>query len=86
MNVSLNKHYDEFIKNEVESGRYNSASEVIRAALRMLEEHDKTKQAEIEYYRREIQKGLDSGPSQEWNLEETLKKAHKRMEESGHDF
>lgn len=36
--LSIGKHWEGFIKNEIASGRYGSASEVIRAALRELEE------------------------------------------------
>jgi antitoxin ParD1/3/4 len=36
--VSLGGHWEEFIKDEIESGRYSSASEVVRAALRELED------------------------------------------------
>ena len=35
--VSLGRHWEEFIKSEIESGRYSSASEVVCAALRELE-------------------------------------------------
>ena len=36
--LSLGKHWETFIKNEIASGRYGSASEVVRDALRTLEE------------------------------------------------
>ncbi len=75
MNVSLNPHFNEFINGLVEAGHYNSASEVIREALRLLE---KQKQTEVEYFRREIQKGIDSGPSTPWNKEEFLREARER--------
>jgi antitoxin ParD1/3/4 len=39
-NVALGKHYEEYVKKQLESGRYNNASEVIRAGLRLLEDHD----------------------------------------------
>ena len=41
MNVSLTPHLEEMIRRKVESGRYSSASEVVREALRLLEEHDR---------------------------------------------
>ncbi len=40
--LSLGEHWEVFIRNEVASGRYGSASEVVRSALRVLEER-KTK-------------------------------------------
>jgi len=40
MNVSLTPELDKFVAGKVETGRYNSASEVVREALRLLEEHD----------------------------------------------
>lgn len=36
-NVALGNHYEEFIRKQLESGRYNNASEVVRAGLRLLE-------------------------------------------------
>ncbi len=37
MNISLTKHYNEFVEEKVKSGRYESRSEVVRAALRLME-------------------------------------------------
>ena len=37
--LSLGKHWEEFIRGEIQSGRYASASEVVRDALRTLEDH-----------------------------------------------
>lgn len=34
-------HFDAYIAGQLESGRFNNASEVVRNALRMMEEHDK---------------------------------------------
>lgn len=38
MNVALTAHWEGFIRQLIESGRYNNASEVVRAALRRLQE------------------------------------------------
>lgn len=39
-NVALGNHYEQFVKKQLESGRYNNASEVVRAGLRLLEDHE----------------------------------------------
>ncbi|MDX8524587.1 type II toxin-antitoxin system ParD family antitoxin [Mesorhizobium sp. MSK_1335] len=39
-NYALTDHYESFIRKQVESGRYNNASEVVRAGLRMLEDFE----------------------------------------------
>ena len=55
--VSLGPHYEEFIRQNIAGGRYNNASEVIRAALRRLEE-DETRLAAI---RAALNEGEESG-------------------------
>ncbi|MGH2561763.1 MAG: type II toxin-antitoxin system ParD family antitoxin [Thermomicrobiales bacterium] len=40
MNVSLTPHLESMVRQKVASGRYNNASEVVREALRLMEEHD----------------------------------------------
>ena len=60
MNVSLTPRLEALVRQKVESGLYNSASEVVREALRLLEEHDRIKEMKLEELRKEIQKGLDS--------------------------
>jgi antitoxin ParD1/3/4 len=55
--VSLGSHFDEFIARQIESGRYGSASEVVRAALRLLEDHESKRNA----LRRLLEEGEQSG-------------------------
>jgi antitoxin ParD1/3/4 len=38
--IALGDHYEQFVRDQLASGRYNNASEVVRAALRMLEDHE----------------------------------------------
>ncbi len=39
-NVNLADHHANFIRSSVDSGRYRNASEVVRAGLRLLEDHE----------------------------------------------
>jgi antitoxin ParD1/3/4 len=54
MNVSLTPELDKFVAAKVESGRYTSASEVVREALRLLEEHDRVRGAQIAAFNDEL--------------------------------
>ncbi len=54
MNVSLTSELDKFVAAKVESGRYTSASEVVREALRLLEERDRTRTAQFAAFNREL--------------------------------
>jgi antitoxin ParD1/3/4 len=60
MNVSLTKKQEEYIANQIASGDYQNASELVRDALRM---HQIYREKVIADLRKEIQKGLDSGYS-----------------------
>jgi antitoxin ParD1/3/4 len=60
MNVSLTPQLEKFVANKVASGRYNSASEVIREALRLLEEHDQARTAQITAFNQELGQRLAS--------------------------
>ena len=60
MNVSLTPELEGLVTAKVESGMYNSASEVIRASLRLLQEQDQIREEKLQWLRREIKKGTDS--------------------------
>ena len=59
MNVSLTPELEKFVSAKVESGRYNSASEVVREALRLLEEHDQARAAQLADFNQELGRRLD---------------------------
>lgn len=60
MNVSLTPELDRFVAGKVESGRYTSASEVVREALRLLEEHDRARAAQLASFNHELGSRLAS--------------------------
>ena len=63
MNVSLTPQQEELVQQQVASGLYGSASEVVREALRLLEERDRVRALRQEELRAEIRKGMESGPA-----------------------
>jgi antitoxin ParD1/3/4 len=60
MNVSLTPELEEFVSTKVGSGRYNSASEVVREALRLLEEHDRARASQLAEFNQELGRRLAS--------------------------
>ena len=63
MNVSLTPELEALIAAKVKSGRYQTASEVVREALRVFEEREWLRERKIEALQKEILAGLESGPS-----------------------
>jgi antitoxin ParD1/3/4 len=61
--VALSAHFENFVRDQVDSGRYNNASEVVRAALRLLEDQQKIEAMKFEALRAAIAAGLASGPA-----------------------
>lgn len=66
--VSLGDHFSSFVDRQVELGKYASVSEVIRAGLRLLEEHD----LEVEALRAALIDGEASGPAEPFDVEAFL--------------
>lgn len=65
--VALSTHFETFIREQVNSGRYNNASEVVRAGLRLLEEQQSRRTIELEELRSAIAAGLASGSGRDAN-------------------
>jgi antitoxin ParD1/3/4 len=72
--ILLGEHFEKFISSEVSSGRYGSASEVIRTALRMLETEEQKKKALI----KALIKGEKSGRIENFDSVAHLAKLHKK--------
>ncbi|MFZ5453501.1 MAG: type II toxin-antitoxin system ParD family antitoxin [Thermodesulfobacteriota bacterium] len=79
MNISLTPQLEELVRKKVESGRYGSASEVMRAALRLLEERDRLQALRLEELQEEIRKGLASGEPTPLNVGEIKARGRKRL-------
>lgn len=62
--VALSPHFEAFIQEQVKSGRYNNASEVVRAGLRLLEDQHARAKIQHEEMRAAIAAGLASGSGQ----------------------
>ena len=60
--VALSAHFESFIQQQVKSGRYNNASEVVRAGLRLLEDQHARAKMQHEELRAAIAAGRASGP------------------------
>lgn len=78
MNVSLTPQLEELIRSKVSSGMYTSASEVVREALRLMDEQDRRRQVTLDELRREVGKGIDSGASEPWDAIAVKTKARAR--------
>jgi antitoxin ParD1/3/4 len=78
MNINLTPHLENIVRQKVTSGLYASASEVIREALRLMEEHDQARAIKLEQLRQDIRDGLNSGEPTPWNPEEIKQEGRKR--------
>jgi len=59
MNVSLTPELERFIGELVEGGRYRSASEAVRGAIRLLQDREAERSAKLEALRRSIEMGVE---------------------------
>ena len=57
----IGDHFESFIKEQIQQGRYASASEVVRDGLRALEDREKLRAVKLDALRRDIKRGADSG-------------------------
>lgn len=72
--ILLGDYFDNFISQQIKSGKFSSASEVVRTALRMFE-HEESKKTELI---NELKKGEKSGFVENFDRKEFLKSLHEK--------
>ena len=72
--ITIGDELSNFVATQVESGRYGSASEVVRAGLRMLEEHE----AKLRALRAALQEGEDSGTPTAFDFDDLAKRKRQK--------
>jgi antitoxin ParD1/3/4 len=77
LNINLPPQLEEMVRRKVASGMYASASEVVREALRLLDEYERTRAARLEQLRADIEEGLASGDPVPWAAGEFKQMARK---------
>ncbi len=71
--IVLGDHFDKFISAQLQDGRYGSASEIVRQALRLLEEHEQ----KVALLRQALIDGENSGTSTPLEMKEIIREARR---------
>ncbi|MGI2907462.1 type II toxin-antitoxin system ParD family antitoxin [Tolypothrix sp. VBCCA 56010] len=90
MNVSLTLELEQFIKDKVNSGKYNSVSEVIGEALRLLDERDRFQEQRLAELKAKIREGIEElergegidGEEVFAELEEDIRRVEAQMQQA----
>ena len=77
--ISLGNHFESFIEHSVNDGRFNNASEVVRAGLRLLEDEENKMVA----LRKAINDGIESGRSVDFDAKKHLNVLKARKTSNG---
>jgi antitoxin ParD1/3/4 len=86
MNVHIGETLEKFVQDLIQTGLYQSQSEVIREGLRLLKEREDLRKLRLEELRSEIQRGIDSsarGESEPFDIEEIKAEGRKRLSQRG---
>ncbi len=70
--ILLDRHSAEFVKAKIDEGQYSTADDVVRAALRLLEDQD----AQLQALRAALIEGEESGPPQDFDFDVFLARMH----------
>ena len=83
MNVSLTPQLETFVRSKVETGRYNSSSEVVREALRLLEQFEDVRQRKLDVLNGDLAEAvhaLDRGEGTPLDVGEVKREGRARKE------
>ena len=79
MNINLTPQLEEMVRMKVSSGLYNSASEVVREALRLMQCEDQVRAAKLAQLRNDIHEGLDSGSAGTLDIHDIKRRGRERL-------
>ncbi len=83
MNINLSPQLESMVREKVSAGLYTSASEVVREALRLMQEKDELRATRLGELRQEIKAGLDSGPATPLDMQEVVAEGQRRRAARG---
>ncbi len=86
MNISLTPELEQFVQSTVKNGRYLSATEVVLAGLRLLEEQEMERLVRLEELRKEIMIGIEASDRGElFDGEEVLRELREEIRQEDED-
>jgi antitoxin ParD1/3/4 len=79
LNVNLTPELEAMVRDKVATGLYSSASEVVREALRLMEEKDRFNKMKLDQLRNDMQAGIDSGDAGTLDAGEIKRRGRARL-------
>ena len=85
MDIHLPAELERLVRDQVATGRYDSADEVISTALRALEERDRALETRADAFKAEIERRLASGPATEMDFSEVKRRIRAEVDAETHE-
>jgi antitoxin ParD1/3/4 len=82
INVSLTPQLEELVRKKVDSGRYNSASEVVREALRLMDSYERVRESALNKLRDDVEAGwqqVEEGKVSDFNPEAVKRRGREKL-------
>ena len=79
ININLTPQLEAMVRDKVAGGLYGSASEVVREALRLLQEQDQLRAMKLEQLRADIRAGMESGSAGEIDVAAIKRRGRERL-------